>query len=161
MTDAMGGLGALMLIGGEAFDEALAHFYDRWRDEPLVVDKWFAIQAQSPASDAIGRVLGLTSHPAFDPRNPNRLRALVGAFATGNPSRFHDATGAGYRFLTDQIIATDAINPSVAARFVEPLGQWRRYRPDLADKMRGELDRILSQPNLSKNVLELATKALD
>jgi aminopeptidase N len=161
MTDAMGGLGALMLIGGEAFDEALTHFYDRWRDEALVVDKWFAIQAQSPAPDALGRVMGLTTHSAFDPKNPNRLRALVGAFASGNPSRFHDETGAGYRFLTDQIIATDAINPSVAARLVEPLGQWRRYRPDLSDKMRGELDRILSQPNLSKNVLELATKALD
>ena len=161
MTDAMGGLGALMLIGGEAFDEALAHFYDRWRDEALVVDKWFAIQAQNPAPDALARVMGLTTHPAFDPKNPNRMRALVGAFASGNPSRFHDGTGAGYRFLTDQIIATDAINPSVAARLVEPLGQWRRYRPDLSDKMRGELDRILSQPNLSKNVLELATKALD
>jgi aminopeptidase N len=159
MTDAMGGLGALMLIGGEAFDEALNHFYDRWRDEALVVDKWFAIQAQSPAPDAISRVIGLTSHPAFDPKNPNRLRALVGAFASGNPSRFHDETGAGYRFLTDQILATDPINPSVAARFVEPLGQWRRYRTDLADKMRGELDRILSQPGLSKNVLELAGKA--
>jgi aminopeptidase N len=161
MTDAMGGLGALMLIGGEAFDEALTHFYGRWRDEPLVVDKWFAIQAQSPAPDAITRVIALTSHPAFDPKNPNRLRALVGAFASGNPSRFHDESGAGYRFLTDQILATDPINPSVAARFVEPLGQWRRYRSDLADKMRGELDRILSQPGLSKNVQELASKARD
>jgi aminopeptidase N len=161
MTDAMGGLGALMLMGGEAFDEALIHFYERWRDEPLVVDKWFSIQAQSPAPDALGRILALTAHPAFDAKNPNRQRALVGAFASGNPSRFHDETGAGYRFLADQIIATDTINPSVAARFVEPLGQWRRYRPDLADKMRGELDRILSQPNLSKNVLELVSKARD
>jgi aminopeptidase N len=161
MTDAMGGLAALNLIGGEAFDEALEHFYDRWRDEPLVVDKWFSIQAQSPAPDAIDRVIGLTGHAAFDPKNPNRLRALVGAFAAANPSRFHDVSGAGYRFLADQIIATDSFNPMVASRLVEPLGQWRRYRRDLGEMMRGELDRIAAVPSLSKNVFELVSKARD
>ena len=166
MTDAIGGLSALMLMsrtpeGAEAFDSALAGFYDRWRHEPLVIDKWFALQARSPAPDALGRVLGLTAHPAFEPRNPNRLRALVQGFASGNPARFHDPSGDGYRFLADQILAVDGFNPSVAARLVEPLGGWRRYRDDLAALMRAELARIVAAPNLSKNVLELAQKAAE
>jgi aminopeptidase N len=161
MTDAMGGLSALMLIGGPVFDEALADFYNRWRDEPLVIDKWFAVQAQSPAEDALGRVMGLTVHPAFDAKNPNRLRALVGAFASGNPVRFHDPSGAGYRFLADQILATDSFNPMTAARLIEPLGGWRRYKPELGALMRNELERIAGTEGISKNVFELASKAKD
>ena len=160
MTDAMGGLGALMQIGGEVFDEAVTHFYDRWRDEALVVDKWFSIQAQSPAPDALARVIGLTSHPAFEETNPNRLRALIGAFATANPVRFHDATGAGYRFLAEQILRIDRFNPAVAARLVDPLGGWRRYTPALGGMMRGELERIIATEGVSKNVYELASKAV-
>ena len=160
MTDAMGGLTALMLIGGEAFDAALADFYARWKDEPLVIDKWFAIQARSPAEDALGRVLGLTAHPAFDPKNPNRLRALVQTFASGNPFRFHDPSGAGYRFLADQILAVDGFNPMTAARLIEPLGGWRRYAPALGELMRAQLQRIADTPGLSKNVFEMASRAL-
>jgi aminopeptidase N len=160
MTDAMGGLGALSLMGGKAYEDALEAFYARWKDEPLVIDKWFSLQARSPAPDTIGRVLALTLHPAFDMRNPNRFRALVGAFSQGNPVRFHDPSGAGYRFLADQILAVDGLNPSVAAKLVEPLGGWRRYRPELGALMREQLQRIVEAPNLSKNVLELASKAL-
>jgi aminopeptidase N len=160
MTDAMGGLSALMLIGGKPFDEALADFYTRWQDEPLVIDKWFAIQARSPAPDVLGRVLGLTAHPAFDPKNPNRLRALVQSFASANPSRFHDPSGDGYRFLADQILATDGFNPMTAARLLEPLGAWRRYTPALGALMQAQLQRIAATPGLSKNVLEMATRAL-
>ena len=166
MTDAMGGLSALMLMaeapgGAKVYDAALAAFHDRWQAEPLVVDKWFAVQARSPAAGALGRIKGLTTHPAFEPRNPNRLRALVQTFASGNPFRFHDESGAGYRFLADQILAVDAFNPMTAARLLEPLGGWRRYRPDLADRMRAELTRLRQAPGLSKNVLELAEKALE
>jgi aminopeptidase N len=160
MTDAMGGLSALMLVGGPAFDEALDDFYARWKDEPLVIDKWFAVQARSPAPDALDRVLGLTAHPAFDPKTPNRLRALVQSFASANPYRFHDESGAGYRFLADQILATDRFNPMTAARLVEPLGGWRRFKPSLAALMKGELTRIAETPGLSKNVYELASRAL-
>jgi aminopeptidase N len=160
MTDAMGGLGALMLLGGEAFDQALTDFYARWEAEPLVIDKWFSVQARSPAPDALGRVLGLTAHPAFDPKNPNRLRALVAVFASANPYRFHDPSGAGYRFLADQILATDGFNPMIAARLVEPLGAWRRFRPELGALMKAELERIAGAPELSKNVSELVTRAL-
>ncbi|MDP1632823.1 MAG: aminopeptidase N [Caulobacter sp.] len=160
MTDAMGGLAALMELGGKAREKALADFHARWKDEPLVLDKWFSIQARDPSDEALGRVLGLTAHPDFDRRNPNRLRALVGAFASMNPAAFHDPAGAGYRFLADQIIATDAINPMTAARFVEPLGGWRRYRPELGTLMKAQLERIVAVEGLSKNVFELASKAL-
>jgi aminopeptidase N len=160
MTDAIGGLCALMLIGGEPFEAALTHFYERWRDEPLVLDKWFALQARDPAEGALGRVLGLTAHPAFDARNPNCLRSLVSTFAHYNPDRFHDPSGAGYRFLADQILMVDAFNPNVAARLIEPLGQWARYKPELGALMRAELERIQASPGLSKNVYELASKAL-
>jgi aminopeptidase N len=160
MTDAMGGLSALMQFGGEAFDHALTDFYERWKHEPLVIDKWFAVQARSPAEEVLGRVLGLTAHPAFDAKNPNRLRALVQSFTSGNPARFHDPSGAGYRFLADQILAADSFNPMVAARLLEPLGSWRRYDPVLGAQMREQLQRIVDTPGLSKNVFEMASRAL-
>jgi aminopeptidase N len=160
MTDAMGGLSALTCIGGELYERALSEFYERWKGEPLVIDKWFAAQARDPSEGALGRVLGLTAHPAFEPRNPNRLRALVQTFASFNPVRFHDPSGAGYRFLADQILAVDAFNPMTAARLVEPLGGWRRYKSELGALMKAELKRILSSPGLSKNVFELVSRAL-
>jgi len=105
-------------------------------------------------------VLGLTAHPAFDPKTPNRLRALVAGFSQLNPASFHDPSGAGYRFLADQILAVDRFNPNVAARLIEPLGGFRRFRPDLAGKMKAELERILAADGLSKNVCELVSRAL-
>jgi len=161
MTDAIGGLNALMLIGGPAYEAALSHFHDRFKDEPLVVDKWFALQARDPNEEALGRILGLTAHPAFDPQNPNRLRALVSSFANFNPARFHDPSGAGYRFLADQIIAVDRFNPMTAARLVDPLGGWKRLKPELGALMKAELERIVAIEGLSKNVYELATRALN
>jgi len=161
MTDQIGGLNALMLIGGPAYEEALADFYARWKDEPLVIDKWFALQARDPAETTLGRILGLTAHPAFDQKNPNRLRALVSSFANFNPARFHDPSGAGYRFLADQIIAVDRFNPMTAARLVDPLGGWRRLKPELGDLMKAQLERIVATEGLSKNVYELATRALN
>jgi aminopeptidase N len=160
MTDAMGGLEALMQFGGEPFERALGDFYARWKNEPLVVDKWFTIQARTPGPEAIGRVTGLTAHPAFDPKTPNRLRALVTSFSQSNPSAFHDPSGAGYRFLADQILTVDRFNPMAAARLIEPLGGFRRFKPELAKLMRAELERIVKTEGLSKNVYELADRAL-
>jgi aminopeptidase N len=160
MTDAIAGLGALMLLGGPDFDEALASFYRRWKDEPLVIDKWFALQAGDQSEGAFQRVVTLTRHPDFDPRNPNRLRALVQTFAGANPARFHDPSGAGYQFLADQVLAVDPINPMTAARLVQPLGDWARYDSALSKLMREQLARIAAAPNLSKNVYELASRAL-
>ena len=160
MTDAMGGLAALAVLGGPDFATALEAFYERWKDEPLVVDKWFQVQATDPSEDALERVKALTDHPAFDANNPNRLRALVQTFASRNPAHFHDPSGAGYRFLADQILAVDAVNPNVAARLIEPLAAWNRYADELAIRMRDELERIAAAPGLSANVQELALKAL-
>jgi aminopeptidase N len=160
MTDAMGGLSALTCVGGELYERALTDFFARWKDEPLVLDKWFAIQARDPSEGALGRVLGLTTHPAFESKNPNRLRALVSTFAAFNPVRFHDPSGGGYRFLADQILAVDGFNPMTAARLVETLGGWRRYKPELGELMKAQLKRILAAPGLSKNVFELVSRAL-
>ena len=159
MTDIMGALEALMLIGGEAYDAALEDFYARWKHEPLVVDKWFGVQARAPRPETVGRVLGLTAHPAFDAKTPNRLRALVAAFSQMN-SAFHDPSGAGYRFLADQVLATDKFNPMVASRLFEPFSAFRRYKPELAALMKAEVERIVATEGLSKNVFELASRAL-
>jgi len=160
MTDQIGALHALVVSGDDQRDIALTNFHGAWRKEPLVLDKWFAVQAQDPSDGALQRVIALTTHPDFEPTNPNRLRALVSTFANYNPARFHDPSGAGYRFLADQILAVDAFNPMTAARMIEPLGGWRRYKPELGQLMREQLERITAHPDLSKNVLELATKAL-
>lgn len=161
LTDAMGGLSALLQVGGQPCDAALAAFHAKWRGEPLVLDKWFAVQARDPSEDALQRIVALTGHPDFDAGNPNRFRALVQGFASGNPARFHDPSGEGYAFLANQILAVDAFNPMTAARLIEPLGGWRRYIPVLGALMRAQLQRIATAPNLSKNVLELAGRALD
>ena len=161
MTDAMGGLNALSLVGGSAFDDALTAFYEKWQGEPQVIDKWFSVQARSPAADTLGRVLGLTLHPAFDAKNPNRFRALVQGFSSGNPLRFHESDGAGHRFLTDQILRADAYNPLTASRLIEPLGQWARFTPSLAQSMKDQLARIAAHPGVSKNSFELASRALE
>jgi len=160
MTDAIGGLMALVQIGGAACEAALDAFYERWRDDPLVIDKWFALQALDPSEGALSRVKRLAGHPAFDPRTPNRLRALVGTFANQNPARFHDPSGEGYRFLADQALSVDAFNPNLGARLVEPLGVWARYTPELSRLMRAELERIAAAPDLSRNTLEQVAKAL-
>jgi len=161
MTDSMGALSALVQIGGAPRDAALAAFHAKWRHEPLVLDKWFAVQARDPSADALDRVIALTTHEDFDAGNPNRFRALVSTFANFNPARFHDPSGAGYRFLAEKILAVDAYNPMTAARLVEALGGWRRYPEPLAGPMKQALASVKAHPGVSKNVLELATKALD
>ena len=161
MTDMIGGLYPMVAMGGVPREKALENFYHAWRTEPLVLDKWFAVQGRDPNPDALERVIALTQHPDFEPTNPNRLRALISTFANFNPARFHDPSGAGYAFLAEEILKIDALNPMTAARLVEPLGGWRRYKPELGRLMRAQLERIIAHPNLSKNVLELAGKALD
>jgi aminopeptidase N len=160
MTDQLAALAHLAASEDGAGEAPLAAFHARWRHDPLVLDKWFSIQAMAPRADAIARVRALEAHPDFDLRNPNRVRALVGAFASGNPVRFHDPSGEGYRFLADAVLALDPINGGVAARMVTPLGAWRRQTPDRAAKMRAELERILARPGLGRGTYEKAMKAL-
>jgi aminopeptidase N len=109
----------------------------------------------------VARVRALSQHADFDLRNPNRIRALVGAFSGANQVRFHDAKGEGYRFLADIVIQLDPANPQVAARLVGSLGQWRRFDASRQALMKGELRRVLALPGLSKNTNEIVSKSLD
>jgi aminopeptidase N len=159
MTDMLAALAILSGVDCAERADALAAFYRLWHGDPLVLDKWFAIQAFSPLPDTAKAVLALKSHADFDLRNPNRIRALVGSFA-GNQVRFHDASGAGYQLYTDTIIELDPTNGQVAARMVSPLGQWRRFDAQRQILMKAELQRILDLPGLSRNTFEMASKSL-
>jgi aminopeptidase N len=159
MTDRQGALAVLAMLDAPEREAALADFYARYRGDPLVIDKWFAIQSAAPRGDTLAAVERLRGHADFTLKNPNRLRALAGGLAA-NHWVFHDPAGAGYRLLADFVIAADGINPQVAARLVPPLGRWRRIEEGRAALMRAELDRILAVPGLSKDVYELASKSL-
>jgi aminopeptidase N len=159
MTDQIAALSALASSNAVERPLALDQFYQRWAGDALVIDKWFSLQAFSLRPDTLGQVMALTRHPAFTIANPNRLRSLVGAFSA-NQARFHDASGAGYRYLADQVLSVDPLNAQTAARLVAPLGRWRRFEPARAALMRAQLERIAAHPGLSKDVFEMASKSL-
>ncbi|HSG53882.1 MAG TPA: aminopeptidase N [Paracoccaceae bacterium] len=159
MTDRQG---ALMVLAGLDTPErthALLDFYNRYQTNPLVLDKWFSLQAGSLHPHALDHVKALAQHPQFTLRNPNRVRALYMAFAV-NPAAFHAADGEGYRMIADLILELDPINPQTAARFVPPLGRWRRIEPGRAALMRGELERIASADQLSRDTHEQVARSL-
>ena len=160
MTDATAALGALADLDCPERGEAFARFEDRWRDDPLVMDKWFALQAASALPGTLDRVTGLLSHPVFDLGNPNRVRALVYAFCFGNPSRFHAADGAGYRFWVERMRELDPRNPEVAARLAGAVTHFRRYDDARRDAMAAAMEEVLALPSLSKNTREVLTRAL-
>jgi aminopeptidase N len=160
MTDRVAALGLLAESDLPERTEALAEFYARWRDDALVVDKWFALQAMAQRPDAIDVVTGLLGHEAFTLANPNRVRSLIGAFAHGNPTGFHRADGAGYAFVADHVLALDRRNPQVASRLAQPFGRWRRYDAKRQGHMRDQLERILATEGLSRDVYEIASKSL-
>lgn len=137
----------------------LERFYQQWRHEALVVDQWFSVQATAPRVDILQEVTRLLAHPAFELTNPNKVRALVGAFASGNPAGFHQADGSGYQFLADQVIALNAINPQIASRMVIALTRWRRFDAPFGEQMRTALQRVSQQP-LSPDVFEHVNKSL-
>jgi aminopeptidase N len=159
MTDRQGALGALTNSHAPEREAALRGFYERYRADALVLDKWFTVQALSTRDDALDEVEALARHADFTLSNPNRMRALVGAFAA-NQRAFHDASGRGYRFLADTILAVEKLNPQTAARLVPPLGRWRRFDEARQALMRAELERIVATPGLSKDVFEQASKSL-
>jgi aminopeptidase N len=160
MTDRQGALMVLCGLDHPAREEKLAAFYDRYRNNALVVDKWFTLQALSLHPDVIQHVRALARHPDFTMKNPNRVRSLHMAFA-GNPKGFHKADGEGYRMVADVILALDPINPQTAARFVPALGRWRRIEPARAALMKGELERIMAAGNLSRDTFEQVSRSLD
>jgi len=160
MTDRQGALGTLVNSAAESERaEALGAFYERYRDNALVLDKWFTAQALSMRGDVVDEVERLAQHPDFTMTNPNRLRSLVGAFAA-NQRGFHHASGRGYRFLGGMILAADKLNPQTAAKLVPPLGRWRRFGPERQALMQAELQRIVAEPGVSKDVFEQASKSL-
>jgi aminopeptidase N len=159
MTDAMAALAALANIECPERQPALDAFYAKWQNEPLVVDKWLAVQATSRLPGTLARVNALLSHPAFDIKVPNKVYALIRAFAA-NHVRFHAADGAGYAFLADQVIALNAINPQVAARMARGFDRWKKFDERRKANAKAALERIRGTKDLSKDVEEIVSKAL-
>ena len=160
MTDAVAALGALANLDCEERSEALARFEERWRGDPLVMDKWFSLQATSALPGTLDRVTGLLTHPVFDLGNPNRVRALVYAFCVGNPVRFHAADGKGYRFWVERMREIDPLNPEVAARLAGAVSHFRRYDDTRREGMTSAMEEVLALPALSKNTREVLNRAL-
>ena len=160
MTDSLGALSSLAGCACPERNEALSAFYQRWRDDRGVIDKWFTLQATSRLPDTFERVLQLLEHPDFDIRNPNRARSLIGAFSQANQVRFHEPDGRGYSFLADQILRLNSINPQIAARMLTPFSRWRRFDAARQELMKKELNRILAEPGLARDVYELAAKSI-
>ncbi|WP_111641901.1 aminopeptidase N [Marinimicrobium alkaliphilum] len=164
MTDTLAALTAL--VNCRAHDaedrkrDALEAFYQQWQDEPLVVNDWFRVQSVSPLPGGLERVHALLKHPAYDPKNPNKIRSVVAAFTNGNPVNFHQKDGAGYTFLADEVLRLNKQNPQIAARLLTPLTKWRRYLPEQQALMKAALERILAEPELSKDVYEVVSKSL-
>jgi len=159
MTDMIAGLAALTRMNSPKREAAFAHFHDRFRSNPLVLDKWLSLQAGSPLPDTVNGVRVLMKHPAFDMKNPNRVRALVGAFS-GNHLRFHAIDGSGYALVAETIRALDSINPQTAARMAGAFEAWRRYDAKRQGLMKAELEKMTKMSGLSANLFEVATKML-
>ncbi|GMN02336.1 aminopeptidase N [Erythrobacter sp. MTPC3] len=160
MTDRQGALMVLCGLQSPSREERLQAFYDRYKGNALVIDKWFTLQALSLHPDVIDQVRALAQHPDFTMKNPNRVRSLYMAFA-GNPQGFHAKDGSGYKMIADVILALDPINPQTAARFVSPLGRWRRIESVRAGLMKAELERIAGADGLSRDTFEQVSRSLD
>jgi len=139
---------------------ALSTFHDRFAGNALVIDKWFSVQATIPGAKALDRVLKLMDNPQFKRTNPNRVRALVGTFAFGNPTGFGRADGEGYRFLAREILDIDARNPQLAARILTSMRSWRSLEPARAEHARKALTEIAEAPALSTDVRDIVERTL-
>ena len=159
MTESFAALGLLANCDCPERKPALERFYEKWRDESLVVDKWLSVQATSRLPGTLARVHELLAHPAFDIRVPNKVYALIRAFAA-NHVRFHAADGAGYAFLADQVLALDKLNPQVAARMARAFDRWKRFDPARQALAGAQLARIRDAEGLSRDVAEIVSKAL-
>ncbi len=160
MTDVLAALGILTHRDCPQREEQMAAFYRKWKSEPLVVDKWLSLQAQSSLPQTPEIVENLLQHEAFNIKNPNRVRALIAAFCQGNLYHFHAEDGRGYAFLADRILEIDSFNPQVAARLTTPLGCWRRYDAGRQQLMKAQLERIAAREDLSRDVGEIVEKSL-
>ncbi|KXZ50521.1 hypothetical protein GPECTOR_16g696 [Gonium pectorale] len=159
MTDEISALAALVELAGPERDSALAAFYDKFRNEPLVLLKWLGLQATSNAPGNLALVRSLVDHPAFNVTNPNSCYSLFLGFGR-SPVNFHAADGSGYAFMADSVLKVDALNHQVAARMVGSFSTWRQYDAERQAMMRAQLERIVAHPGLSENVFEIASKSL-
>lgn len=164
MTDAMAALTQLVnnpsSLAQEMATASLYDFYNRWKDESLVVNQWLSAQATCVLPGTLQKVRKLQNHPAYDGKNPNKIRALIAAFCANNAINFHEEGGAGYEFLAEQIIHLNRQNPQIASRLLTPLTKWRRYNPARQMLMKAQLERIKAEPDLSKDVFEVVSKSL-
>jgi aminopeptidase N len=161
MTDSQAALHIVVHSGYQKAGEViLDQFYQRWSDEPLVVNQWLSVQASNPQAGVLTQVDALMNHEAFNMRNPNKVRSLIASFCAQNPVNFHVIDGSGYRFLADQIIILNKLNPQIASRLVTPLTRWKRYSTDRQGLMRAELQRITDSGDLSRDVFEVVSKSL-
>jgi aminopeptidase N len=160
MTDQIGGLGVLANIDCPERLQALDRFYEQWKGDHLVMDKWLTIQATSSLPGTLGEVKRLLGHPAFTIRNPNKVRALITSFATANQVRFHAGDGAGYALVADKVLELDALNPQVAARLLGAFKSWRQFDAKRRTAMSRQLKRIAETEGISRDVFEIATKTL-
>ena len=159
MTDRVAALAAMVNHHVPGVQQALQQFYDEFTDEPLVIDKWFTLQAAAPVT-TVAAVRKLMQHPAFTLKNPNRARSLIFAFCNANPAQFHVADGSGHAFWAEQVIALNAINPQVAARLARTMDRWRKYTPALQLSMQAALKKVAATKKLSKDVAEVINKSL-
>ncbi len=159
MTDTVAALQCIVNLETSIRTELFEDFYDRWKSDTLVMDKWFALQAISFLPDTLKTVKHLTNNSLFSIENPNKVRSLIGAFCSANHVRFHDNSGEGYSFLGDMIIKLNTLNPQIAARLVTPLINWKRYDKIRQSLMREQLDRIAGQKGLSRGVAEIVNKS--
>lgn len=161
MTDVVAALTAFSNIESDQRDRAFSEFYQSWKHDPLVIDKWFALQASADLETTLAKVKELLNHEAFSLENPNKVRSLIGVFCTMNHHRFHDEKGAGYRFLASKILTIDKMNPQIAARLVTPLISYAKYTQKLKAQMEEQLRFILMQKDLSADVHEIVKKSID
>jgi len=163
MTDANAALTILVHGNSETAQQQsetlLVGFYDKWQNESLVVNQWFTTQALAPKM-TVESIEMLLTHPAFDIKNPNKVRAVIGVFCANNHVNFHHLNGSGYRFLADQVLVLDKLNPQIASRLLAPLSKWKKQVPSRQAQMRNQLIRILATPELSKDVYEIVSKSL-
>ena len=160
MTDRMAALSTLSLHAGPERTTAFDDFYRRYQNDPLIIDKWFALQAMTPDPATLDRVRALTDHPAFSMSNPNRVRSLIGSFAQGNPTQFNRPDGAGYEFVADRVLALDPANPQVASRMTTAFKSWRALEPGRRTLAQAALRRIAGAPKLSRDVGDIAQRTL-
>lgn len=164
MTDQSAALRALIAADSDLAialqKQSLTEFYDKWKSEALVIEQWLSMQAGVAKKDNLSEVIKLTQHESFDIKNPNKVRSVIGAFCHQNIVGFHHESGSGYEFLADNVITLNSLNPQIASRLLTPLTHWKKQQSHRQDLMKKQLQRILDQDNLSKDVYEVTAKSL-